>query len=185
MTFAIWYKIDIAAPGGLAVSVSNNVLAGALALDAEITVTMTEGAATDTFEVALINLPTDKADEFRAVQATAPVTVTVHLGYFDDLATRTGDGGLVLVGRVTRVSSWVGEDGYARTVLYGQEQAGYLLRNTPAAGQATGSDAVLFARDLARRAGVQLAVNSTLPGDLTGFTLRTGSTLDALRALAE
>ena len=146
---------------------------------------MTEGAATDTFEVVLINLPTETAEQIRAAQAGAPVTVTVHLGYFDDLTTRTGDGGLVLVGRVTRVSACVGEDGYARTVLYGQEQAGYLLRNTPAAGQATGADAVRFAKDLASRAGVQLAVNSTLPGDLTGFTLRTGSTLDALRALAE
>src|SRR5213082_3086704 len=185
MTFAIRYKVDIAAPGGPAVSLSNDVLANALALDAEITVTMTEGAATDTFEVVLINLPTETAEQIRAAQAGAPVTVTVHLGYFDDLTTRTGDGGLVLVGRVTRVSACVGEDGYARTVLYGQEQAGYLLRNTPAAGQATGAEAVRFAKDLASRAGVQLAVNSTLPGDLAGFTLRTGSTLDALRALAE
>lgn len=186
MSFAIWYKVDIAAAGGfgLPVTVSNDVLAGSLALDAEITVTMTEGAATDTFEVTLINLPTETADLVRAVLATTPVTVSVHLGYFDDTATRTGDGGLVLAGRLTRVTGHVGEDGYGRTVLCGQEQAGYLLRNTPASGQATGASAVSFATELARRADVQLAANSTLPGDLTGFTLRTGSTLDALRALA-
>ncbi|MFL6126307.1 hypothetical protein [Actinophytocola sp.] len=185
MSFAIWYKVDVAAPGGagLSVTVSNDVLAHALALDAEITVTMTEGAATDTFEVTLINLPTETADQIRAVHATTAVTVSVHLGYFDDAATRNGDGGLVLAGRVTRISSRVGEDGYARTVLYGQETAGYLLRNTPAAGQATDIDAVGFARKLVERAGGRLAPGSTLPGGLTGFTLRAGSTLDALRAL--
>jgi hypothetical protein len=184
MSFAIWYKVDIAAGSGLAVTVSNDVLAGSLALDAEITVTMTEGAATDTFEVTLINLPTETAEAIRAAQATEPVTVSVHLGYFDDAATRNGDGGLVLAGRLTRVTGCVGEDGYGRTVLYGQEQAGYLLRNTPASGVTTDTSAVSFAGDLARRAGVQLAASSTLPGDLKGFTLRTGSTLDALRALA-
>ncbi|QKV80430.1 hypothetical protein [Amycolatopsis sp. Hca4] len=187
MTFALWYQVAVTSPGSLAqpVTVSNDVLAGSLVLDAEITVTMTEGAATDTFEVVLINLPTDTADLVRAAQATTAVTATIRLGYFDDVATRTGDGGLVLVGRVTRVVNCVGEDGYGRTILYGQEEAGYLLRNTPAAGQATGTDAVRFARDLVRRAGgVQLAPNSTLPGDLTGFTVRTGSTLDALGALA-
>jgi len=187
MSFAIWYKVDIAAPGGFGppVTVSNDVLAGSLVLDAEVTVTMTEGAATDTFEVTLINLPTETAEKIRAAQATTPVTVSVHLGYFDDPATRTGYGGLVLTGRLTRVSGRVGEDGYARTVLCGQEEAGYLLRNTPAARQSTGASAVLLARDLAGQANVQLAANSTLPGDLDGFTVRTGSTLDALRALAE
>jgi len=187
MSFAIWYKVDIAAPGGLGqpVTVSNDVLAGSLALDAEITVTMTEGGATDTFEVTLINLPTETADLIRAAQATTPVSVSVHLGYFDDPATRNGDGGLVLAGRATRVHGCVGDDGYGRTVLCGQEQAGYRLRNTPAARQATGTDAVLFAGELADRAGVQLAANSTLPGDLSGFTVRAGSTLDALRELAD
>ena len=120
MSFAIWYKVGIAARSGLAVTVSNDVLAGSLALDAEITVTMTEGAATDTFEVTLINLPTETAEAIRAAQATEPVTVSVHLGYFDDAATRNGDGGLVLAGRLTRVTGCVGEDGYGRTVLHGQ-----------------------------------------------------------------
>lgn len=191
MSFAIWYQVDIASPTspsdlGLPVTVSNDVLAGSVGLDAEITVTMTEGAATDTFEVTLVNLPTSTADLVRAVQATAPVTVSIRLGYFDDPATRTDDGGLVLVGRVTRVTGCVGDDGYARTVLYGQETAGYLLRNTPvAADQDASRDALLFAGDVAGRAGVQLAANSTLPGDVAGFTVRSGSTLDALRELAE
>lgn len=190
MSFTIWYQVRIASPTspgglGLPLTVSNDVLAGSPALDADITVTMTEGAATDTFEVTLINLPTETADLIRAVQATAPVTVSIHLGYFDEPATKTDTGGLVLAGRVTRVTGCVGDDGYARTILYGQETAGYLLRNTAAAIDQTTGSALLFAEHLVKPAGVQLAANSTLPGDLAGFTVRSGSTLDALRGLAE
>ncbi|MEU5261569.1 hypothetical protein [Amycolatopsis sp. NPDC021455] len=191
MSFAIRYRVDIAAPTapgrlGLPLTVSNDVNSGSLGLDAEITVTMTEGAATDTFEVTLINLPTAKADLIRAVQATGPVTVSIHLGYFDDPVTKTADGGLVLVGRITRVIGRVGDDGYARTVLCGQETAGYRLRNTAAALDQTAEGPTLtFAENLAKLAGVPLAANSTLPGTLTDFTARSGSTLDALRVLAE
>ena len=191
MSFVMWYRVEIAAPGlpgglGLPVTVSNDVLAGALVLDAEITVTMTEGAATDTFEVTLINLPTSTADVIRAAQATTPVTVTIHLGYFDEPTTRTTDAGLVLTGRVTRVSGCVDGDGYARTVLYGQESAGYLLRNTEAAvGRSASTSGLDFVGDLLQGTKVPLAANSTLPGDLTDFTVRSGSVLDALRALAD
>ncbi|MGW3105323.1 hypothetical protein [Streptomyces sp. NPDC001100] len=191
MSFVIRYQVEISAPLapsglGLPVTVSNDVLAGSFVLDADITVTMTEGAATDTFEVTLINLPTDVIDLIRAVQAQTPVNVSIRLGYFDDPSTMTGDSGRVLVGRVTKVSGTVGQDGYARTVLYGQEEGGYLLRNTLAAvGSPAGTSADLFARELAGKAHVPVAAGSTLPGDLSGFTVRSGSTLDALRALAE
>ena len=191
MSFVIWYQVEISAPAapagfGLPLTVSNDVLAGSFVLDADITVAMTEGAATDAFEITLINLPTSVAELIRAVQATTPVAVSIRLGYFDEPDTRTGDGGLVLAGRVTRVTGRVGSDGYARTVLYGQEEAGYLLRNTPAAvGRPEATSALLFAGELAERAKVSLAAKSTLPGDLTGFTVRSGSTLDALRTLAD
>ncbi|MFD4507788.1 hypothetical protein [Streptomyces sp. NPDC058457] len=191
MSFSIWYKVEISAAGappglGLPVTVSNDVLAGAFVVDAEITVTMTEGAATDTFEVTLINLPLDLTELIRAVRATTPVDVTIHLGYFEEPTTRTGDGGLLLTGRLTRVSGCVGADGYARTVLYGQETAGYLLRSTPAAAARAGvTSAAVFAGELAKKANVPVAPGSTLPGDLAGFTVRSGSTLDALRALAD
>ncbi|MEV8540160.1 hypothetical protein [Streptomyces sp. NPDC051572] len=190
MSFVIRYEVEISAPlapGGLGLplTVSNDVLASSLVLDADITVTMTEGAATDTFEVTLINLPTDVIDLIRAIQARTPVEVAIRLGYFDDLSTRTGDGGLVLKGRVTKVSGSVGQDGYARTVLYGQEKAGYLLRNTLAAvGSPAGTSAQLFALEMLKDL-VPVAKGSTLPGDLSGFTVRSGSMLDALRALAE
>lgn len=188
MGFVMWYKVELSAAGlpDGSVTVSNDVLAGALVIDADITVTMTEGAATDTFEISLINLPMRTLGLIREVQAVTPISVAVHLGYFDDPETRIGDGGLVLVGRVTRVCGDVGADGYGRTVLYGQEEAGYRLRNTPAAvGLPATTAAVQFATDLAAQAGVPLAAGSTLPGDLTGFTVRSGSVLDAVRALAE
>src|SRR5262249_7561815 len=69
---------------------------------------------------------------------------------------------------------------------YGQEEAGYLLRNTPAAlAQASSTSALLFAIGLAKQAGVAVAADSTLPGQPPGFPSRAGSTLDALRSLAE
>ncbi|MFJ5302582.1 hypothetical protein [Streptomyces sp. NPDC088350] len=191
MSFVIRYQVEISAPEdpsrlGLPVVVSNDVLTGSFVLDADITVTMTEGAAADTFEVTLINLPTDVTDLIRAVQARTPVDVAIRLGYFDDPSTRSGDGGLVLKGRVTRVCGNVGQDGYARTVLHGQEKAGYLLRNTSAAaGSPASTTAEQLARELAGKLDVPVAAGSTLPGDLSGFTVRSRSTLDALRALAE
>lgn len=200
MSFVIWYKVEIsqvASAGlaevaasvtglGLPITVSNDVLAGSVVLDAEIKVVMTEGASADTFEITLINLPTRTTDLIRAVRANAPLSVSVHLGYFDEPVTRTGDGGLVLTGRITRVTAGVGQDGLARTTLYGQEEAGYLLRTKLAAISVP--DRTLaqdFAGELLRSARVELASGSTLPGELTGFTTRVGSILDALRRLTD
>lgn len=202
MSFAIWYKIEIAEadaaqPGGLLaavassaglglpVTVSNDPFAGSVVVDAEITVTMTEGAATDTFEITLINLPAPTADLVRALQATTPLSASIRLGYFDEPQTTGTDAGRVLVGRITKVSGCVGPDGFTRTVLYGQEEAGYRLRTTPAAaGRPTATTAIELAAELLRGAGVPPANGSTLPGDLTGFTVRSASALDALGALA-
>ena len=206
MSFVIRYKVEIAEAGSagggllqtigstlaslagasLPLTVSNDILGGFLVVDAEITVTMTDGASADTFEVALINLPTPVTDLIRATQARTPLNVTIHLGYFDEpVATFTG-GDRVLVGRVMSVKAAVDRDGFGRTILYGQEEAGYLLRNTPAQFDAPATTtAAAFATTLINRAGVQIAPGSTLGGDLTGFTMRTGSTLDALRNLAD
>jgi len=197
MSFVTWYRVEIAEAGSggplgaaasltgldLPITVSNDMFAGSFVLDAEIKVVMTEGAGADTFEVTLINLPTRVTDLVRDVHATTPLNVSIHLGYFDELATRTSDVGRVLVGRLTRVLGRVDDDGLARTTLFGQEEAGYLLRTTRAelAAPETTSALAFATRLVGER---RMAENSTLPGDLTGFTQRTGSVLDALRELA-
>src|SRR5687768_4112642 len=146
MSLVIWYKVEISqaavsgGPGailaaaasvsglGLPLAVSNDLFAGSLVLDADITVTMNEGASADTFEITLINLPTGTADLIRAVRAGEALRVSVHLGYFDEPSMRNTDACRVLDGRITRVVGQVGQDGLARTTLYGQEEAGYRLR---------------------------------------------------------
>lgn len=186
MSFVIWYRVDISAAGLPPVVVSNDVLAGGLVVDAEIVVTMTEGAATDTFEITLVNLPMDVAELIGSAQATTAVHVDVRLGYFDEPATRVGDGGLVLAGRLTRITGRVEDDGFSRVVLSGQEKAGYALRNTRAVVARPGrTTAAVLAADLLRSAQVPVATGSTLPGDLTGLTVRSGSVLEALRTLAD
>ncbi|RKT08175.1 hypothetical protein BX286_6259 [Streptomyces sp. 3211.6] len=200
MSLVIWYKVEIAelGPGGggplaavaslvgaaLPVTVSNDLLSGSLVLDADITVTMTEGAAADTFELTLVNLPDPTVELIRAKVATTPLKVLIHLGYFDEPATTTGLDP-VLQGRLTSIASSVDQDGSSRTVLTGQEEGGYLLRNTPTAESALApTDVTEFARTVAAQAGVQLATGSALTGTLENFTAGNGSALDTLRDLA-
>src|SRR5262249_59897610 len=91
--------------------------------------------------------------------------------------------GRVLDGRITRVTGCVGQDGLARTTLYGQEEAGYQLRKADAAHhQAGAADPLAFAKTLLK--DVPLAQGSTLPGELTDFTVRSGSALVALSDLS-
>ena len=141
------------------------MFAGSLILDADITVTMTEGASADTFEITLINLPIRTTELIRAVRSNQALRLSVHLGYFDEPTTRTTDAGRVLDGRITRVTSSVGQDGLARTTLYGQEEAGYRLRRAEAArSQDEERPALAFVGDLLNDAKVRLARGSTLPG---------------------
>ncbi|MFB4296704.1 hypothetical protein [Actinomadura sp. NTSP31] len=195
MSFVLWYKVEIGPAGaagavagrtglGLPLTVSNDVLSGSLIIDADITVTMADGAAADTFEIGLVNLPAQITDLIKNTHAAGALNATVHLGYFDEPSTRTGPGE-VLVGRVMSVTGSVGDDGLSRTVLRGQEEGGYLLRNAPAKlDRPAGGRAVELAGALAASAGVPLADGSTLGGDLADFTVRTGSVLEALGALA-
>ncbi|MEO5878202.1 MAG: hypothetical protein ABIS86_03810 [Streptosporangiaceae bacterium] len=189
MSFLLWYKVEIGdATGlgglGLPVTVSNDVLTGSSVVDADITVTMADGAQADTFEVSLINLPGRLTDLLRNAHAARPLNAAVHLGYFGDPATRT-DAARVLVGRIMSVTGSVGADGLSRTVLCGQEEGGYLLRSTPAQhDRQAGAQALEVAGSLAAAAGVSLADGSSADGALRDFTVRAGSTLDALGALA-
>jgi hypothetical protein len=195
MSVVTWYKVEIIPAGlgglgalgglGLPLTVSNDVLAGSLVLDAEITVRMCEGAAADSFEVTLINLPDEATELIRAARRAGPLNVSIHLGYFDEPTTRIGDAGRVMLGRVMGVTADVGPDGYGRTTLIGQEEGGYKLRQAQAAlGRPDETDALDFATALAGSAGVPVAQGSTLDRDLTDFTVRAGTMLSALQSLA-
>ncbi|WP_037900951.1 hypothetical protein [Streptomyces sp. NRRL S-350] len=200
MSLVIWYRvvIDELQPSGgllsaaaslvgagLPVTVSNDLLGGSLILDAEITVTMTEGASADTFQLTLVNLPDPTVELIRAKVTTGPLQVLIHLGYFDEPAT-TLSAKPVLQGRLTAINSSVDQDGSSRTVLTGQEEGGYLLRRTAVAkSTAPATDVTEFARTVAAQAGVQLAAGSALTGKLTNYTAGGGSALDVLRDLAD
>lgn len=208
MSFIIWYQVEIeeekpaggllgAAAAliglGLPLKVSNSVFNGAFILDADITITMTAGDAADSFELTLINLPVQTADLLKEKQNSGmqaepsrPLTIKIHLGYFDEPSTTTGSQP-VLEGKITSIKSTVGEDGIARTVINGQEKGGYRLRTTCiAAGkpkQTTGD--ALVKEVIAALAGVSVAEEGKLNLTLTDFTLKAGNGLQALRTLAD
>ncbi|MFE5587287.1 hypothetical protein [Kitasatospora sp. NPDC056531] len=197
MSLVIWYKvvIDELQPegdllsaaaslvgAGLPVTVSNDLLSGSLILDADITVTMTEGASADTFQLTLVNLPDPTVEVIRA--ANTPLKVLIHLGYFDDPATTLG-ANPVLQGRVTSIDSVVAQDGSSHTVITGQEEGGFLLCAKPIAkSTAPATDVTEFARTVAAQAGVPLAAGSALTGTLKDYTASGDSALDILRDLA-
>ncbi|WP_432828764.1 hypothetical protein [Dactylosporangium sp. CA-092794] len=201
MSFVIWYKVEISddsdgggllgtlsalAGSGLPVTISNDMLNGAFILDADITVTMREEAAADTFDVKLINLPTRVTELIRAAQAARPLRMTVRLGYFDEPETTSTDIGVVLVGRVTKVASGVGTDGLAVTVLSGQEEAGWRLRNVEALiGPPSDTPALQYMSDLVGIADLELAAGSSMPGTLPAVTTRFSTLLAALRELTK
>ncbi|MCB0128935.1 MAG: hypothetical protein KDE58_42005, partial [Caldilineaceae bacterium] len=185
MSFIIWYQVEIeeeelaggllgaaaALVGlGLPLKVSNSVFNGAFILDADITVTMTGGDNADSFEITLLNLPTTTADLVKQKQDTGmqsdppmPLTVKIHLGYFDEPSTTTGSTP-VLAGKITAIKSTIDEQGIARTVINGQEQGGYRLRTTcVAAGKPEQTTGDAFVKEvIAQPAGVNVANESKL-----------------------
>ncbi|WP_020671288.1 hypothetical protein [Amycolatopsis nigrescens] len=193
MSVVLWYRIEIAAVAalagtatgpGLPITISNDVQSGSTVADADITVTMSDAAAAGTFEVSVIDLPASVTELIKKTHAARPLNATVHLGYFDEPSTQTG-ASQVLVGRIMSVTSGVGDDGLARTVLHGQEEGGYLLRNTPAElGPAPGVRIVDLTESLAKAAGVGLAGGSSAGEGPADFTVRSGSVLDALAEIA-
>jgi len=207
MSFIIWYQVEIeeekpaggllgAAASlvglGLPVKVSNSVYSGAFILDADITVTMTAGDAADSFEMTLMNLPaktanliSDKHKEGMQADPPVPLTVKIHLGYFDEPSTTTGSRP-VLEGKLTSIKSSVGDDGIGRTVIRGQEKGGYTLRTTcVAAGKPQATSADDFVKDIAGKTGVSVAQDATLGINLKDFTVKAGSALQALRVVAD
>ncbi|MFE4619347.1 hypothetical protein ACFRJ7_24930 [Streptomyces sp. NPDC056747] len=167
---------------GLPLTVSNHIFDGSLVLDADITVTMNEGAVAGTFDVLLVNVPGNTVAMLRSKIVDTPLKATVRLGYFDEPGSVDDP---VMEGRILRITSWVGEDGLSRVRLTGQDAAGYALRTQEVAlHRAKSCDALEFAERIAKEAGLTLAEGSTLPADLTDHTVRSPTALGALRELA-
>ncbi|MFF9838236.1 hypothetical protein [Streptomyces sp. NPDC013740] len=166
----------------LPLNVSNDVFGGSLVLDADITVTMVEGAVASTFEVVLVNLPAQTVTTLRDALARRPLAATLRLGYFDepDVGRRP-----VMAGRVVKLASWVAEDGLSRVRLTGQDSGGHALRTTPAGvHRAESTDALQFARKVVEAAGLVLAEDSSLTTELKDHTVRNPNALAALAELA-
>jgi hypothetical protein len=204
MSFVLWHRLRIArasgdtgsplgplgalasyAGFGLPITVTNDVYGGGLVLDAEVVVTMGEGATADTFSITLIDLPQAGIAQLRSSHPSGGLKATIDLGYFDEPSTRTGSRP-VMTGRVTSVTTAIGKDGVSRTVIEGQEEGGYRLRVTPARlDRPAELPRLTLVRDLVRAAGVTLAEGSSIPGAIADVCVRSDSTLGALRELAD
>ncbi|UNZ21167.1 hypothetical protein [Streptomyces sp. 891-h] len=179
---AVAAAVPLPGLAALPLTASNDVFGGALILDADITLTMSEGAVASSFDVVLTGVPGETIDLLRSKVASAPLTATFNLGYFDEPGTGSRP---VMAGRVIRITSWVAEDGLSRVRLTGQEAGGYALRTTPAAvHQAASSTAGEFAERIVKEAGLTLADGSRLAASLEDHTVRDPSALAALRDLA-
>jgi hypothetical protein len=168
---------------GLPLTVSNDVYAGGIVLDAKVAVEMGEGASADTFSVTLYDLPAAAVRQLRSSYPSDGLKVTIRLGYFDDLGTRFGSRP-VMTGRATRVTTGIGNGGVTETVIEGQEEAGYLLRGKRAQlDRPAALPRLKLVRDLLPE-GVDLAPGSTIPGSVGDISVCSGNTLTALQQLA-
>ena len=196
MGVVIWFKLEVAeaGPGGLPLRVSNDVRSGDYILDADIRVDLVAGAAASSFTAALANLPADVADtlksKHRAGGKTRPLQVTISLGYFDDPATQATP---VLQGVITSIRTRVNNDGLLETELRGSELAGYWLLNTTMQVALPGKQpldkwvqqvADKVNQEASGQAKVTVPAGPQLP-EVSDFTLRNGSGLDALRTIAQ
>ena len=197
MSLVLWHRIHIdqASGGGLLqaiasfagfglpLTVTNDVYGGGIVLDAKVTIEMGEGATADTFSVTLYDLPASSISQLRSSYPSGGLKATIKLGYFDDLSTRFGSHP-VMTGRVTKVTTGIGNGGVTETVIEGQEEAGYLLRNTEARlDRPAALPRLQLVHDLLPD-GVRLAPDSTISGSIGNISVCSGSTLTALQQLA-
>ncbi|MBO3084866.1 hypothetical protein [Cellulomonas fengjieae] len=201
----LWHKVVISAAGagggalgalasafgfGLPLTISNSVYGLGLVLDADVTITAREGATATTFAVTVYDLPSKDTEILRSANHDGALHVAISLGYLDDPRIVFGNHP-VLRGRIVDIDATIGEDGRAKVVLRGQEETGYLLLHTRAAGTLRGSgdlDAVvrrLLSSVTAPAGGLRLADGSSLGASTRDFTVRSGSVLSALSQLTE
>jgi hypothetical protein len=196
MGFIIWYKVKFheqtsgggllsqvasALPFGAALpfSVSNDVFSGKYIVDADITLTMVEGAKASSFTITLTNLPADVTDKLKDKQKEGlaqkkPLLVDISLGYFGE---KPGDP--VMVGAITSIKGTVdGQSGLPKTEVKGYELGAYELRTkcfdlkdpkTSTLGKVTADQIV---QKIVENTGVKPAKNSNLNIQFENYTLQ-------------
>ncbi len=148
MGFIIWYKVKFhdqtsgggllsslasALPFGAALpfSVSNDVLSGKYILDADITLTMVEGAKASSFKITFTNLPADVTKvlidkQNEGMKNRKPLMVDIYLGYFGETPDKA-----TMVGAVTSIiDSTEQQSGIPKTIVQGYEFGAFQLRTS-------------------------------------------------------
>jgi hypothetical protein len=207
MGFIIWYKLTIEAGGagggllasaaallgaGLPVTLSNDVYSGQHILDADITLTMPAGASVSSFEIRLLNLPSDVADMLKSQQAAAqpnaPLRVKIFLDYFENLPALTARDP-VMVGAILNITNEINEQGLLETRIKGEELGGYMLRikRNSQHSQPDQITAEALLRQILQDTGVELVGSHGLtPADqLRNYTITAPTALRALAQLAD
>jgi hypothetical protein len=196
MGIVIWYAIQFSPDGVLPlVLVSNDVLRGQYAVDANITLEMRAGDNADSLKAELINLPAKVADQLKSLaagpaapsllggSADASLHAKIHLGYFDEPATTLLTKS-VMHAAVTDVTTSVTPAGELVTTVRGLELGGYkLLRSCVKKDEASQTDLDALVGDICTKAGVTAVSGSGL-GTTAPFTLNSRNGLEALKRIA-
>jgi hypothetical protein len=196
MGFVIWYAIEFSPDGVLPLLlVSNDVLRGQFALDANITLEMRAGNNADSLKAELVNLPAKVAEQLKSLQAAPPTPslfggpasaslhAKVHLGYFDEPATTLLTSS-VMHAAVTSVKTAVTDSGELVTTVRGLEIGGYnLLRSCIQKDKPGKTNLDAFVAEICNDAGVTAAPGSGL-GTVAPYTLNSRNGLEALNRVA-
>ncbi|MEV4838667.1 hypothetical protein AB0K05_29480 [Nonomuraea sp. NPDC049486] len=194
MGFVIWFQlqVDKAGPGGLLpLRVSNDVFGGEYVLDADIRLDLLSGAVASTFSATLTNLPADVVETLKSRHADGlaggePLSISLHLGYFDDPDGRSDP---VLRGVVTSIRTRVSSSGELQTELRGMELAGFqLLRTAVREGEPGGRSLAACVEAVAKAAstdGTTIVASAAGLPEAKNFSLRAGDGLQALRDISE
>ncbi|GAB3918276.1 hypothetical protein GCM10011575_34830 [Microlunatus endophyticus] len=205
-------EIDVAAAGsaitassvfglGLPLVVTNaaGTSLGGVVTDADVTITLAEGGVADDFTIVLYDLPAPAVSALKAKvgKADAPgLSVTVRLGYLDT-PTTVYSVKPVLRGRVTKITEATNDAGRGTVTLTGEEEVGYVLRTTRAAGKIDKGDADKLVTDLLGLAktrattlgiaaeNLKVTAGSKLGIQRSDYTVNHYSVLAALADLAE
>lgn len=167
---------------GLPLVVSNAVgtSLGGIVTDADVTITLAEGGVADDFSIVLYDLPARAVDALKGKVGPHDkpgLSVTIRLGYLDT-PTTVYSVKPVLRGRVTKLTEATNDAGRATVTLTGEEEVGYVLRTTLAAGKIDKGDADKLVTDLLDLAKIRA---KALGIDRGNFKVTAGSKLGIQR----